>query len=53
MTGQIYFDQLAELYEWEDERKAMVLDVCQGGDRMALAGVNVAQQYSKNAPLQK
>ena len=45
---QIYFDQLAELYGSEDEKKAMVLSVCLKEEeaQMVFAGINAAQLYS-------
>ena len=47
---QIYFDQLAELYRCEDERKAMVLGLCLKGKAwLVLTGLNAAQWHSNHA----
>lgn len=44
---KIYFDQLAELYNWEEERKAMILGICLKGEaRVVLASLNQAQRRS-------
>ena len=44
---QMYFDQLAELSEWDDEKKAMILGLCLKGEaRMVLAGLDVARRHS-------
>lgn len=43
----IYFGQLAELYGWEEERKAMILGVCLKGEaRVVLASLDAAQRHS-------
>ena len=43
----IYFDQLAELYNWDDERKAMVLGISLKGEaRVVLASLDAAQRRS-------
>ena len=44
---QIYFEQLAELNGWEDEKRAMILGVCLRGEaRVVLASLNAAQRRS-------
>ena len=44
---QIYFDQLAELYGWDDEKRAMILGICLRGEaRVVLAGLDAAQRRS-------
>lgn len=44
---QVYFDQLSELNNWDEERKAMVLGVCLKGEaRMVLASLSPAQRHS-------
>ena len=44
---KIYFDQLSELYGWEDEMKAMILGVCLKGEaRVVLAGLDAAMRHS-------
>ena len=44
---KVYFDQLAELYGWDEERKAMVLGICLKGEaRVVLASLNQAQRRS-------
>ena len=44
---QIYFDQLAELYGWDDERKAVILGICLKGEaRVVLAGLEPAKRRS-------
>ena len=43
----IYFDQLAELYHWDGEMKAMILGVCLKGEaRVVLASLSQAQRKS-------
>ena len=47
---EIYFEQMAELYNWDEERKAMVLGVCLKGEaRVVLASLNPAQRRSYRA----
>ena len=44
---KVYFDQLAELYGWDKQRKAMVLGICLKGEaRVVLASLNQAQRRS-------
>ena len=44
---KVYFNQLAELYGWDEERKAMVLGICLKGEaRVVLASLNQAQRRS-------
>ena len=44
---KVYFYQLAELYNWNEERKAMVLRICLKGEaKVVLASLNQAQQGS-------
>ena len=44
---KVYFDQLAELYGCDEERKAMVLGICLKGEaRVVLASLNQAQRRS-------
>ena len=44
---KIYFDQMAELYNWDEERRAMILGICLKGEaRVVLASLNPAQRRS-------
>ena len=44
---KVYFDQLAELYNWYEERRAMVLRICPKADaRVVLASLNQTQRCS-------
>ena len=44
---KLYFNQLAELYSWDEERKAMVLGIYLKGEAsMVLAILNLAQRRS-------
>ena len=43
----MYFEQLAELYGWDDERKAMILGISLKGEaRRVLAGMEIARRHS-------
>ena len=43
----IYFEQLAELYGWDDERKAMILGLCLKDEaRVVLASLSLAERHS-------
>ena len=47
---QIYYEQLSELNNWDEERKAAVLSVCLKGEaRMVLAGLEPARRKSYHA----
>ena len=44
---KVYFDQLAELYAWDEERKAMILGICLKGEaRIVFASLHPAQRRS-------
>ena len=46
----IYFDQLSELYDWDEEKKAMILGISLKGEaRVVLASLNAAQRRSYTA----
>ena len=43
----IYFEQLSELYGWDDERKAMILGLCLKDEaRVVLASLSLAERHS-------
>ena len=47
---QIYFDQLAELFGWDEERRAMMLVICLKGEaRVVFASLGEAQTRSYRA----
>ena len=44
---KVYFDQLAELNSWDEEREAMVLGICLKGEvRLVLVSLNHTQRRS-------
>ena len=44
---KVYFDQLAKLYNWDEERKAMIMGMClKGEEKIVLASLNQLQRHS-------
>ena len=47
---QIYFDQMSELFGWDEERHAMMLSICLKGEaRVVFASLGEAQRRSYKA----